>query len=618
LVAYQLGIDLGDASTTTAIREMRGPTTALRPVTFRGGARVLPSELYVNQRGSVSANLTPELPHETGSDLVVRNFVQLIGDSAFIRIDGRAWTGQDLTAQLVREVVVHVTEVEGGPPTRTAVTHPAGWSTDRVALLEEALLNLRQAVTLVPGPLCAALSWGGVRRLNPGAMIVVYDLGASKLDVAVLRRTTSGLEIVGDPECRTGLGGNYFDDILFDSVQTQFAEQFEVVDRSEPMAASMIEKLRHGCTIAKEVLSYDTAVTLPVRLPGFRGAVALQRSGFEDLIRPSVAQTVAILRQVIATASGDELDQPDAVLLVGGSTGVPLVSELLSDAMQRPPARLLADRAAAGAVLALADRPLEPWTMHHDRRVRPLGGSPARPVPGSEPLEWRWRRSDLIAAGSLVVALLALLYSPLKDFQAERDKKSVYMQVNEIHWPVDGGGGIDPASSGENGEGLTVPSAPRATSGPARQTPFEALRVLGSSENIPGDQDLWIVLRPADDGRFYPVGRAPVWQDGGWELPESVCLPRSGTYSVFAYLTTSRSSLELAAWARNEAQKTPDQVQGMPSLPPEVTLLASQLVNRPPGRTGADVCTPPPRPSSQEVPQPPTLVPITSGPSMPR
>ena len=136
---------------------------------------------------------------------------------------------------------------------------------------------------------------------------------------------------------------------------------------------------------------------------------------------------------------------------------------------------------------------------------------------------------------------------------------------------------------------------------------FETIRVYGSSQNIPGDQDLWIVLRPTDDGRFYPIGRATIGEDGAWTLPGTVCLPRPGTYGVFAYLTVGRSAIELAAWVGNEAKKTRDQVQGMPSLPPELMLLASQSVNRPTGRTGTDVCTPP-TPSRTVLPLPTTLV----------
>ena len=93
--------------------------------------------------------------------------------------------------------------------------------------------------------------------------------------------------------------------------------------------------MRRECTEAKEALSADTEVSIPVLTPVGRGSVRLHRSEFESMIRPQVEETVDALHRAVASA-GVGADQLTAVLLVGGSSRIPLVAQLVSEGLGRP------------------------------------------------------------------------------------------------------------------------------------------------------------------------------------------------------------------------------------------------------------------------------------------
>jgi hypothetical protein len=118
-----------------------------------------------------------------------------------------------------------------------------------------------------------------------------------------------------------------------------------------------VAQLRRECREAKEALSADTEVSIPVLLPGARGAVRLHRSEFEGLIRDRVEETVAALRRAVGSA-GLAPEALSTVLLVGGSSRIPLVAQLVSEQLGRPVA-VDADpknAIAKGAALAVAPR----------------------------------------------------------------------------------------------------------------------------------------------------------------------------------------------------------------------------------------------------------------------
>jgi len=234
---------------------------------------------------------------------VVREFKRRIGDPTPIVVGGVAWSPQELSARVVRWVVDRVREREGGPAARVAVTHPASWGPLKRDLLGSALAGQGVPVSFLAEPQAAALHYASTERLGSGSTVAVYDLGGGTFDAAVVHKTGASFSLVGRPEGLERLGGVDFDQAVFDHVRSAMPDAFAALDDSDPAVLSAVASVRRECSEAKEALSADTEVTIPVLLPGAQGSVRLHRTEFESMIRPQIEETVAALRRAVASAS---------------------------------------------------------------------------------------------------------------------------------------------------------------------------------------------------------------------------------------------------------------------------------------------------------------------------
>ncbi|MGH3615513.1 MAG: Hsp70 family protein, partial [Pseudonocardia sp.] len=257
-----------------------------------------------------------------------------------------------------------------------AVTHPASWGEHKKKLLAGALAGQGLSVTFLAEPQAAALHYAAAERVEPGSTIAVYDLGGGTFDAAVVRKGSpggvgvAGFGLLGRPEGVERLGGVDFDEVVFEHVREGLPGVFEGLDESDPAVLSAVARVRRECTEAKEALSSDVDVSIPVLLPGSRGSVRLHRSEFEGLIRSRVEETVAALRRAVSSA-GLAPEDLSAVLLVGGSSRIPLVSQLVSEQLGRPVA-VDADpknAIAKGAALAISPLPTVSWP---NARIAPV------------------------------------------------------------------------------------------------------------------------------------------------------------------------------------------------------------------------------------------------------
>ena len=373
-MAYQLGIDLGTTFTCAAVCRSSGNRWG-EPEVITLGSRgaTVPSVVFVGQDGSIVVGEAAERRALTDPDRVVREFKRRIGDPTPVVVANRPWAPQDLSAWLVRWVVDRVAEREGGPAERIAVTHPAAWGQHKKELLSNALANQGLTVTFLAEPQAAAMSYAANERVSAGSTIAVYDFGGGTFDAAVVRKGDTDFRLVGRPEGLERLGGIDFDQAVFEHVLEGMPDAFAELDDTDPAVLSAVARIRRECTEAKEALSSDTEVSIPVLLPSSRGSVRLHRSEFEALIRPQVEDTVAALRSAVISA-GFAPDQLTAVLLVGGSSRIPLVAQLVSEQLGRPVAVDTDPKnaIAKGAALSLAPQPAAPAPM-------PPGAPPVRP-----------------------------------------------------------------------------------------------------------------------------------------------------------------------------------------------------------------------------------------------
>ncbi|CCH32155.1 Hsp70 family protein [Actinosynnema sp. NPDC047251] len=422
-MSYVLGVDLGTTYTAAAVcrREAGGwgPAEVL-PLGTRSAA--VASVLYFGSDATVLVGEAAERRALVDPAGVAREFKRRIGDRTPLLLSGRQHTAHELAARLARWVVDRATEREGGAPDRVAVTHPAGWGEHKKGLLLAALADVGLGeAALSTEPEAAAFDYSAVERVGAGTTIAVYDLGGGTFDAAVLRKVDdSRFELLGDPAGADRLGGIDFDEAVFDHLRTALPGDFAALALDDPVAMAAVTRLRRECTEAKEALSGDTEVTIPVLLPGGHAQTRLVRGEFEAMIRPALDETVALLRASIRSAGLAESDV-DRVLLVGGSSRIPLVSQLLSQEFGRPvavdsdPKSVVARGAARAVVPAGPHTTAVERTDEVDDEVDDVPADvPARPkvadIPLVLPRPARRRRllRPRVLAGAAALAVVAM------------------------------------------------------------------------------------------------------------------------------------------------------------------------------------------------------------------
>jgi molecular chaperone DnaK len=330
---YVLGIDLGTTFTAAAVwREGRAEICSLGT-----HAAAVPSVVLLRPDDSM---LTGEAANRRAliePDRVAREFKRRFGDSTPVLLGGSPYSADALTARLLAAVVADVSAREGGEPTALAISHPANWGPFKTDLLRQAvrMASLDLPVQYTTEPEAAAISYSQEQRLAVGETIAVYDLGGGTFDAAVLRRTPQGFTILGQPEGIERLGGIDIDAAVFNHVVQSLGDKFTALDEDDPSAVTAVARLRQECTEAKEALSSDTDVSIPVILPGVSTEVRLTRAELESMVRPALYDSIEALKRALRSA-GVTSDELSAVLLVGGSSRMPLVAQLVGAELGRP------------------------------------------------------------------------------------------------------------------------------------------------------------------------------------------------------------------------------------------------------------------------------------------
>ncbi|TDL37237.1 Hsp70 family protein [Arthrobacter nitrophenolicus] len=357
---YVLAIDVGTSFTAAAVvRFQQGikPVPECLPLGLRGSA--VPSVVYYPEEGPILVGEAAERRGLDSPGRVVREFKRRIGDSVPIAVGTLSLPPEDVFATMARWVADRAAEREGEPPSEIILTHPAAWGSHRTSVVRDALAaHGLPNVTLLTEPEAAALHYASQVRVEDGSTVAVYDLGGGTFDTAVLRKAGSNrFEVLGRPEGIEDLGGADFDAAVFRFVAANTGETLAGLDTDDPNVLAALARLRRECVEAKEALSSDSEASISVLLPGHQQQVRLVRSEFEALIEEPVRDTVDALEQSLAQL---ELEPADltAVLLIGGSSRIPLVAQLISEQLDRPiavdadPKSSICLGAAVSAVLA--------------------------------------------------------------------------------------------------------------------------------------------------------------------------------------------------------------------------------------------------------------------------
>ncbi|HKH05568.1 MAG TPA: Hsp70 family protein [Acidimicrobiales bacterium] len=379
-MTYHLGVDLGTTYTCAAVHE--NGRLEVVPLGQRGPS--IPSVLYLREEGDLLAGDAAERHAVTAPERIAREFKRRLGDPTPMTLGGAAARPEVLTGNLLRWAYETVVRQQGRPPDTLALTHPANWGSYKLDLFAaSAEVAGLTTVTMVTEPQAAAVSYASEERVDPGAVVAVYDLGGGTFDAAALRKEADGgFTLLGTPDGIERLGGIDFDAAVFAHVAQSLDGALEDLDPDDEAAIAAVARLRLECTQAKEALSSDSEATIPVLLPNVQSDVRLTRDQFEEMIRPTLAETVTALERALRSAEVRPADV-DHVLLVGGSSRIPLVGQLVSAGIGRPvavdahPKHAIALGAAHVATRAAGVATVDA----HTRSTQAVGGGAALPPP---------------------------------------------------------------------------------------------------------------------------------------------------------------------------------------------------------------------------------------------
>jgi actin-like ATPase involved in cell morphogenesis len=361
-MTYSLGIDLGTTFTSAAIHE--GGRCSIVELSDRSST--IPSVVFLADDGTYYVGDAATRRTMMDPARAASQFKRRFGDTAPLLLGGTPLSADQLSAHLLRSVVDQVTQRQGRRPEHIAVTHPAGWGGYKLELLDQPVRAAGlDGATMITEPEAAVLHYAGLERIPADAVVAVFDLGGGTFDAAVIRKTDSGTEFLGQPDGIERLGGIDFDAAILAFVAAQLDGAIDRLDLDDPTSRSALERLRNECVDAKEALSVDDVADIPVLLPNTQTTVRITRAEFETAIRPALAQAIAALQRSIASTDL-EPSELDAILLAGGSSRIPLVAEMLTSELGRPvavdahPKHVVALGAAlaAGTAATVSEGPL--------------------------------------------------------------------------------------------------------------------------------------------------------------------------------------------------------------------------------------------------------------------
>ncbi|USX55501.1 Hsp70 family protein [Lentzea sp. HUAS12] len=378
-MSYGLGVDIGTTYTAAAVSDASG--TRAIPL---GRDVVVSSVVFATEGGELITGDAADGESRKQPLRASHSHKRRLADPTPLKICDVVRSPALLMAAQLRDAISLATAMRGRPPASVVLTCPAVWGPYRREHFSEVprLAGVKDAV-IVTEPEAAAMHHSVERRLGEGEIVGVYDLGGGTFDATVLQARRHGMEILGTPEGVERLGGIDFDDSLLALVDQRVDGEITRLDPADAEQARILLSVREVCRRAKEELSAATDTLLHLDLPDGSREVTVTRADFERAIAPQLALTTDAFRRTISSA-GLRADDLASVLLVGGSSQIPLVADTLSKTVGKPlraglhPKLSVALGAAALARNALQRSPAVPAAAR--RSAAPAHAVPGRPA----------------------------------------------------------------------------------------------------------------------------------------------------------------------------------------------------------------------------------------------
>ncbi|MGZ4127561.1 MAG: molecular chaperone DnaK [Actinomycetota bacterium] len=325
-MAKVVGIDLGTTNSVVAVLEGGEPTV----IANSEGTRTTPSVVAFSKGGEILVGEVAKRQAITNPDRTVRSIKRHMGKSWSIDIDGKKWLPQEISAQILGKLKRDAESYLGDTVTQAVITVPAYFGdAERQATKEAGEIAGLEVLRIINEPTAAALAYG-LDKKEKEQTVLVFDLGGGTFDVSLLE-IGEGVFDVKATHGDTQLGGDDWDQRVIDWLVKQFKNKHGVDLANDRMA---LQRLKEAAEKAKIELSQTTEATinLPFITATAEGPLHLEeklsRSEFERMTTDLADRCRGPFEMAIKDA-GIELSKIDHIILVGGSTRMPMIQELV-------------------------------------------------------------------------------------------------------------------------------------------------------------------------------------------------------------------------------------------------------------------------------------------------
>ena len=321
-----IGIDLGTTNSCVAVLEGGEPVV----IPNAEGNRTTPSVVAFSKNGERLVGQIAKRQAVTNPENTVISIKRKMGTAEKVKIDGEEFSPQEISAMILQKLKADAENYLGTKVTQAVITVPAYFNdSQRQATKDAGKIAGLDVLRIINEPTAAALAFG-MDKEDQDQKIMIYDLGGGTFDVSILDIGDGVFEVLAT-NGNTHLGGDDFDNAIIDYLVSEFKKSNGIDLSSDKMA---MQRLKEAAEKAKIELSGvgQTQINLPFITADSTGPkhldMTLTRAKFEELIHDLVEETADPVNKALKDA-GISASDLHKVLLVGGSTRVPCVQELV-------------------------------------------------------------------------------------------------------------------------------------------------------------------------------------------------------------------------------------------------------------------------------------------------
>ena len=330
-----IGIDLGTTNSCVAVLEGGEPKVIVNPE----GDRTTPS-VVASKKGEILVGVTAKRQAVTNPENTISSIKRHMGTDYKVEMDGKKYTPEEISAKILMKLKADAEAYLGEKVTKAVITVPAYFNdAQRQATKNAGKIAGLEVERIINEPTAASLAYG-LDKQDKQETVLVYDLGGGTFDVSILE-LGDGVFEVKSTSGNNHLGGDDFDQRIIDYLVEEFKKANGVDLTKDKMA---MQRLKEIAEKAKKDLSgmSTTQVSAPFISQGEDGPlhldITLTRAKFEDLIRDLVDSTLEPVRKAMKDAKVSKEDI-NKVILVGGSTRIPMVYDLIKKELGKEPSR---------------------------------------------------------------------------------------------------------------------------------------------------------------------------------------------------------------------------------------------------------------------------------------